>query len=134
MGYELSWLDDGQSITLLRILQPWDWPEFDECLRRSHDMARSKGHVVDAIIVMGDDFKPPDANLLTHARSLYADIPPNTGMTVVVGASRFVKAVIGIITGAVGNKAHPACVNTIEEARALIVQRRKKVEQLKVHS
>ena len=126
MGYELSWLDAEETIVLLRIVQPWGWPEFDECLRRSHDMARSKKYVVDTIIVMGEGFRPPDANLLTHARSLYADIPPNTGLTVVVGANHFVKAVIGIITGAVGNKAHPACVATIEEARILIEQQRKK--------
>src|SRR4030067_825668 len=126
MGYQLSWLDDEQTITLLKVIQPWDWSEFDECLLRSHDMVRSKNYVVDAIMVLGDDFKPPDPNLLTHARALYSDIPPNNGVTVVVGASHFVQTVIRIITRAVGNKAHFACANAVEEARALIVQRRAK--------
>ncbi|MBN1312215.1 MAG: hypothetical protein JXB30_12420 [Anaerolineae bacterium] len=128
MGYQLSWLDDEETITLLRVMQPWDWPEFHESLQRSHEMVRSKEYVVHGIIVLGEDFRLPDASLLTQARSLYGNIPQNNGTTVVVGATHFIATVARILTRALGDRAHFAYANTVEEARALIDQRRAQEE------
>ena len=89
-------------------------------------MIRSKNHVADSILDMGDDFRLPDPNLLSHARVLYENIPPNSGLTVVVGASHFVGVVTQIITRAIGDRAHFICIDTTEEAQVLISQRRAK--------
>ena len=120
MPWNVSWVDEQETIVKLQPTEPWDWEELEEAIVQYHDLVQNKDHNVDVIYALYRNIKLPNANLIPRVRQYLSNSPSNRGMIVFVDAPRFVETMVGITTKVVGESDKIRSANSVEEAVSII--------------
>ncbi len=124
MSVSASWDNEDHTIIRYDFDMKWTWDEFNTAASDAFAMTRNADYIVDTI----SNFKPGaalPANALFQFRRAMANAPKNRGVNVIVGSSTFIKSMVATFSRfnkQLGEKLVVA--DTLEEARALIRQRR----------
>ena len=120
-----EWDDDGKTIMHVTYQPGWTWDDMEGNLPVEENMLDSVDHRVDVLA----DFR--GTQLPTGAISRLPKIAqsppythPNSGAMVMVGSPAFMKEVVGVYKRVYGQAAKLTMVHDLDEARALIVQKR----------
>ncbi len=127
MPIHVSWDDDARTIIRMDVT-PYTWDEFHSAFEAAFMLAASVPGQVDFIAVTSPDIRTPDPNFLPQLQKVVAAMPPNVGMIVLAGGSEFGRTMISIVARVTGWAKRFAIVDTLDEARALIAERRSATE------
>jgi len=126
MGVKVQW--DNTEKTIVRYIYEgrWTWDEFYAVQDELARMLETVNYKVDIIADMRASAGSPSGSL-AHARRVLTSRHPQTGITVLMGANRFVKLLVDVV-----RQAYPALfeqynvrlASSIEEAYALIAAAR----------
>lgn len=95
----------------------WDWNDFSKADKQAYDMAMSMTHRVHSIIDFRASPHLPSSGAIGYFKRSVTQAPPNRGTIVIVGASRFIRALEGVLRALVPqNAAHYRMADTLEEA------------------
>lgn len=129
MPVTIDWHDDTQTILHYHFTSPWTWEEYRAAIEQAWALAESVDHPTDTITDMRHSRAVPD-NLFRNIRQSMVEIPDSTQTIVLVGTNMLVEAMLGIM-----RRLYPQqmgkffTADSIEEARALIAERRAVVEE-----
>ena len=87
-------------------------------------MQAGQARVVDVIYKLATPIHMPDLNPLSHFKKVYETDPENSGINAVIGATRLVERLVGVITKVMGGSGRFKFVSNMEEALAAIEQAR----------
>jgi hypothetical protein len=107
---------------------PYTWDEFHSAFEAAFMLASSVPGRVDFIAVTSPDIRTPDSNFLPKLQNVAAAMPPNAGMFVLAGGSDFGRMMVSIVARVTGWAKRVAIVDTLDEARTLIAERRSAAE------
>jgi hypothetical protein len=130
MGIQVEWDNDDKTVVRWDVSGVWTWTEFYTAQDESNRLIRSVDHTVDIIgNLLGSAGLP--ANTLTAYRQGLKRSAANRGVIVFVVSSTFLKAMVATfrrINKPLANKVLAA--STVEEARALLVERQAARQEL----
>jgi hypothetical protein len=123
MPIEALWDDEDRTAVRLVYGSTWSVRDFEEAYRQTREMMDSVPYPVDVITdVRGTSMLPSDG-LLGVVRIIQKASAVNTGSVVIVGASAILKA-MALVQLRVLKEYKADYVDTLEEARALLANRR----------
>jgi hypothetical protein len=127
MSITIEWFDDDHTILLATLKGQWTWEEVWEADEQGAKMAMEMGHRVGAIYDLTDSnpFPPPGA-LFHLRRSVDLNRNPR-GLTVIVKASRMVKAITKVMWLFFPSSAEKfpfEFADTVAEADAILMRHR----------
>jgi hypothetical protein len=96
MPINVSWLDDGKTVCMLRRETGWTWEEFDAASDQANVLIKEVSHQVD-MIVAGPDQLPPGSPL-PHFRQAIRTKPANLRYLIVVISNPFGRAIFGVMS------------------------------------
>jgi len=124
MTIKVSWDSDEKTIIRYDFEGKWTWAEFHTATEDAFALTRTVPHTVDSI----SNFMPGAAlpgDALFQFRRAMSNAPSNRGITVIVGGSSFIKALVGVfgkLNQALGRRLMLA--DTLDQARAILAARR----------
>lgn len=119
MQIDVSWVNQAQTILLIAASGDWQWHDLSDALQRAHTLMDTAAGPVDWII-HNQDGNMPD-NWLIYGRRLAKLSHPKTNRMVFVGATYFMRSMVGIFTRIIprlGQRMQFA--DTLDEALALL--------------
>jgi hypothetical protein len=127
MSVKVVWDDEQHTALRYDLEGRWTWDEFYAAFNEGKAMMEGSAHTVHFILNAMDNlskgYVPPGA--LSHVASLNRNAPPNAGITVAVGGNTLGKIFHGMIARIYPKIAKRyAFADSLEEARAMIAQRR----------
>ncbi len=129
MTITVQWDDDTQTVLHYMFESPWTWEEYRAALQQAWDMANAVDHPTDTITDMSDSRLLPD-NLFRNVRQSMVEIPESTETVVLVGGGLIVEMMLGVVRRLYRSHTQKFfTVRTVDEARALIRQRRAALEE-----
>ena len=120
MPWDVSWVDNEESILKLQPAEPWNWDDLEEAIRQYHTLAHGKDHDIDVIYALYRDIRLPNANLIPRVRQYLTDSPSNRGTIVFVDAPRFIQTMVDITSSVVGGSDKIRSANSVDEAVSLL--------------
>lgn len=132
MKIRVEWDDPEKTVLRYDFLEGWTWSDYLAAVEVSNPMMKSVGYTIDFIANFEHSALPPLWTFAGFQRSRDYS-PPNLGVIVVVGASRFVEALINLavftrLYKKLGQKI--VVVHTLQDARAAIAQWRQRQREL----
>ena len=124
MAISIEWGNDEHTIIYWVFNGKWTWEEFSDAQRDSNRLLATVAHTVHVIGNLQNGPTLP-ANALSAYQGFLEHSPENTGITVLVGSSNFVKAIVGVFTRIMPNKVPGADFTfaaTLPDAYALIAR------------
>ena len=135
MAVNVGWDTKMEDVILYEFTGKWTWQEFLLGFEREIEMAASlDGRRYDVIGDTSEGPNLPGGSGITHIYSIFRRYPKNWGVTIIVTRSSFIRAMYKV-----GARVHPDAKNAfiivgdIDEARALIRERRAEVEHADKH-
>jgi hypothetical protein len=125
VGIVVTW--DNQEKTILRedLTTPWTWTEYDEATDQLASLIKSVSYRVD-VIFNRNYTATPHGDPFAHYRRIAEQLPPNTGLVLVVGATNATRAAANFLLPLFAQlAARLAFVDTVEEARTILQNRQK---------
>lgn len=125
MSFIAKWDNNEENMVLCLVRGDWTWGGFIELLQSVYGMIDTADHTVDIIVPGMEDVEYPSSDMVAELRRLRTECPPNLGMMVVVCddlAARAMRDTLGRIYA--HHTAHVEYVNTLDEARVLLVAAR----------
>ena len=124
MPIDVNWDDDAQTVIRYEFWSPWTWNEYRQAIDRAWELAGSVSHPTDTITDMSASRLLPEG-LFRNVKQSVVEIPESTQTVVLVGGGLFVETMLNVIKSVYRNAASKFfVVETVEEARVLIQQRR----------
>jgi hypothetical protein len=126
MSIQVEWDNEDHRIIRFDYDDKWTWADHFAAVQQSVAMMKTVDHTVDMIINLENSSHLPP-NALTNIRSTALKGTPNWRITVLVGMNTFAQLLMnmfGKINKDLGQ--HFVAVDTMEEAYALIADRRAK--------
>lgn len=128
MKITVEW--DNEQHTILRwVFQSrWSWDDYSTAQQESNEILAEIDHPVDVIGDLRNTSSLP-SNALTAYRGFVAETAPNVDLIVLVGASRFVKAMVNVFVKVMPGKVpgtHFVMADTIDRAYTLIAEHQAK--------
>lgn len=124
MAISVSWDDDQHTIVRWVFGAGWTWDDFSTAQQMSNQLIESVDYSVDIIGDLSNTSGLP-ANALTAYRGFVDWTASNLDMIVLVGAGRFVKAMVSVFVKVMPGKApgtHFVFADTLDRAYALIAE------------
>lgn len=118
IGIEVLWDDPGESILRWNFQVEWLWADFNTAFEQSLVMIGSVGQRVD-LIPFAEMVVNIPIGVLGEFKRLQRHLPPNTGLIVVTGGSRFTNTVIDTFVRLNDIQSWRTAA-TLEEARSII--------------
>jgi hypothetical protein len=111
------WLDEPRTIIHQRYEGKWTWQDFYASFKNDvNPMMISVPHLVHLVADVSESAAIPAGNLF-HTRNVLSQLPPNWGLAIVLGGSRFVDVLVQIFKsvnpGGLGGKM--ATASTFDE-------------------
>ncbi len=120
-----TWDNDEHTIMLVTYQPGWTWDDLEANMMVEEAMLSSVEHKVDVIADFRDTQLPPGAiGRLPKIAQSPPYTHPNSGFMVMVGSPAFMEEVVGVYKRVYGQAAKLTMVQDLDEARALIRQRR----------
>ncbi|MGF1507834.1 MAG: hypothetical protein ACFB51_22330, partial [Anaerolineae bacterium] len=119
MPWEAAWLDEQETIILVRVSQPWEWDQLDELVIRYHRWISVRPYGV-AVLYDVRDVGPIRPGIILRARQYLASQPPNLTRVVIAGATRFMVDLMRIGARSIMRDHQVHFTTTVEEAQQLI--------------
>jgi hypothetical protein len=120
-----EWDNDDQTIMRVTYQPGWTWDDMEGNLLLEEDMLNSVDHRVDVIAdFRGTQLSPGAISRLPKIAQSPPYTHPNSGAMVMVGSPAFMKEVVGVYKRVYGQAAKLTMVHDLDEARALIAQKR----------
>src|SRR5688572_14525753 len=124
MPVTAAWLDEAHTIIHQRYEGKWDWQDFYASFKNEvNPMMSSVAHPVHLLADVSDSAAIPAGNLF-HTRNVLSQLPPNWGLAIVYGGSRFVDVLVKIFKsvnpGGLGGKMETAA--TLDEVYQLTAE------------
>jgi hypothetical protein len=127
LGISVEWGDEARTIVFWGFNGVWTWADFSVAQEKATRMVEMVDHTVAVIADMKHSPVLP-ANALSLYRSVVHRSAENTGLIVLVGASRLVKTMVQVFLRINPRNDLPgtnfAFADTVDEAHALIAQNR----------
>jgi hypothetical protein len=127
LSISVEWGDEAHTVVYWEFPGTWSWKDYADAQEASHRLLETVDHTVAFIGNMASSPLLP-ANALTAYRGYVQRSAENTGLIVLVGASRLVKTMVQVFLRINPRKGIPgtdfAFADTVEEAYALIAQKR----------
>lgn len=126
MSVNVSWDNDDKTALRYDFKARWTWEEFDAATVQAFAMTGSVSHTVDSISNFETGAALPP-NALFQFRRAMSKAPPNRGITVIVGGSMFIKAMVTTfsrLNKQLGERLLLA--DSLDQARTLLASRRQK--------
>jgi hypothetical protein len=120
-----EWDDDEKTILRVTYHFGWSWDDLEGNLTIEEELLDSVDHKVDVIADFRGTQLPPGA--ISRLPKIAQSPPythPNSGAMVMVGSPAFMKEVVGVYKRVYGQAAKLTMVSDLDEARALIAQKR----------
>jgi hypothetical protein len=120
-----EWDNDEKTIMRVTYHAGWSWDDLEANLIIEAQMLDSVDHKVDVIADFRGTQLPPGA--ISRLPKIAQSPPythPNSGAMVMVGSPAFMKEVVGVYKRVYGQAAKLTMVHDLDEARAIIVQKR----------
>ena len=120
-----EWDDDSKTIMRVTYQSGWTWDDLDDNMLVEQQMLNSVDHKVDVIADFRGTRLPPGA--ISRLPKIAQSPPythPNSGAMVMVGSPAFMREVVGVYKRVYGQAAKLTMVHDLDEARALIAQKR----------
>jgi hypothetical protein len=118
------WDDEEKTIVRGNLVGQWTWDEYHTGISEMAQLVKDIDHRFDQIIDVRESGPLPDG-ALSHIRRGRQQNPANFGISVIVGPSEWIKALVGVMEKAYGKRTQPTSIaETIEEAYTIIVQQR----------
>lgn len=96
MSISVEWDSDAHTIVHWRFQGRWGWKEYAVAQAQSDQLVDSVDHIVDLICDMRASPRLPE-NALSSYRAYLHRAPDNMDLIVLVGASRFVTAMVKVV-------------------------------------
>ncbi len=129
MPITVDWDDAEQTIIRYTFQSPWTWDEYQAAIDRAWELARSVDHPTDTITDMSHSRLMPD-NLFRNIKQSVVEIPDSTRTVVLIGGGMFVSIALGVLRRVYRSNMEKFFIaGTLDEARALIRQRRGETDQ-----
>lgn len=129
MSIHVMWDNDEKTVVRYVYEGRWTWEDFEAARREAAELLKTVNHQVDVIVDVQDSKLLPNS-AISRGRELSKSDPTvfaNEGITVIVGASTFVRAMYDMtvkIYPALTQKQGYRFVKGLAEARSLIEQHR----------
>jgi hypothetical protein len=120
-----EWDNDEKTVLRVTYHPGWSWDDVENNMVVEEEMLNSVDHRVDVITDYQGSQLPPGA--ISRLPKIAQSPPythPNSGVIAMVGSPAFMKEVIGVYKHVYGQAAKLTMVNDLDEARALIAQKR----------
>lgn len=130
MRISVEWVDDRQSILRWVFPRRWSWEDYSTVKQESATILAEIDHSVDVIGDLTNSDGLP-ANALTAYRGFVNATPANVDLIVLVGASRFVQAMVNVFLRVVPGKTpgtHFVFADSVDAACTLIAEHQAKRE------
>ncbi len=125
MGIVVTWDNQEKSILREDLTTPWTWTEYDEATDQLASLIQSMSYRVD-VIFNRNYAATPHGDPFAHYRRIAEQLPANTGLVLVVGATNATRAAANFFLPLFPQlAARLAFVDTLEEARTILQIRRK---------
>jgi hypothetical protein len=120
-----EWDDEAHTIMRVTYHPGWTWDDLEANLSTEEQFLDSIDHRVDVIADFRGTVLPPGAlRRLPKIAQSPPYVHPNSGSVVMVGSPDFMDELVRLYKRLYGQAARLTMVGTLEEARALIVQKR----------
>jgi hypothetical protein len=130
MPIEVYWDKKDKTIIRARLTDGWTWEDYSTASEKMRDMARQVDYRVDMITDLRQSGPIPRGSASAHILRSRQQKPPNFGLTVLVGADVFLKALLEVFDRVYGRRVpRSMTVETIAEARALIAGARAQADK-----
>ena len=127
MPVQVLWDNDDRTTLRYDVQGHWTWNEFYENFAHARAMMQTVPHTVD-FIVNPVDFRSRGympSGMISRVVQLYRNIPPNTGVTVIVGGGDFFRIINNVSRGFYPRiAARYRFTDTLDEARAVLIKLR----------
>lgn len=128
MPVTVSWADDEHTIVMNQYDGLCTLDEVHQAITAGYNLIHSVPHEVDSIIYYTKGSSVRSNDLLSVTGRLERQRPPNLRQTVVVGSPRFLKVLFEVVKKTAPRVTeNVTLVNTLDEAWALIRQKRNQV-------
>jgi hypothetical protein len=120
-----EWDNDEKTIMRMTYHPGWSWDDLEGNLIVEEEMLNSVNYKVDVIADFRGTQLPPGA--ISRLPKIAQSPPythPNSGAMVMVGSPAFMNEVVGVYKRVYGQAAKLVMVHDLDEARALIAQKR----------
>src|SRR3954447_2694313 len=95
MPASCNWMDDAQTIILVKYEHNWTWDEFFDVADKGRALANSVPHRVDYILDMRSGIQPRSGSTMTNSKTVMAKRAPNSGVFVTL-TTPFVKVMLNV--------------------------------------
>jgi hypothetical protein len=124
MPIQVQWDNEDKTILRYQYEGAWTWDDLYTALAQGYEWIDTVDHTVDIIIDLRQSSIIP-SSALTHARNLDKHRHPRIGLTIAVGANRFIQLLADTFKRLVPSVASQyTLLATLDEARALIARNR----------
>lgn len=130
MPVTFEWLDEERTIALTTMSGGWTWDEFGSISQQYREDLKTINHPVYEIIVfdqMARSWLPPNA--ISYGRNLLRSQPDNIIMSIAVTRNTFLRNMINMLMNLTQSSYKIAIVGTLDEAHALIAERKQDAVQ-----
>ena len=125
MAIEVYWDKKDKTIICARLIDNWTWEDYSTASQKMLDMAREVDYRVDMITDLRQSGPIPRGSASAHILRSREQKPANFGVTVLVGADVFLRALLEVFDRVYGKKVpRSLLVQTTAEARKLIADAR----------
>jgi len=90
MPISVTWDNDGKTILMRKMTNPWTWQDYGDAMKVVHQMLSEVEHTVDIIVDCTEINDLPDGALGTLAKS-NRQYPTNMGKQYIVSSSYFIE-------------------------------------------
>jgi hypothetical protein len=121
MPIKVSWGNPEQSIIVSRFIEEWTLEDAHNMIDEMYSMTSSVNHAVHVVIDFTHSLSSP-AKLLTAGNHIEKRSSHNTGISIVVKANGFLRAMTQLITKMFVSDTKLYFANTLDEAYQLVAQ------------
>lgn len=121
MPVQVVW--DNADKTIMRFIYSgsWTWEEYHDAISALQTLIQGVTHTVHMIVDMSGGIWTPPGSFIDHMNQEKRRMPPNMGMTVIVGRSLMLKVIFNVMNSIRGKNMKPTVVvDSLEKAYPII--------------
>jgi hypothetical protein len=116
MTWDITWHSADEDILILKPLAEYTWEGFQKMTEEASLMIGRKPHAVHIIYDLREQVPLPGPGLLLQQREAHYRAPDNVGLTVLVGARAYTRAVTKTVYRSLRDEEELYFAETLEEA------------------
>jgi len=126
MPVTLDWLDNTKSVIHCQYTGARDWEELYHAASLAGSMMNGARHTVHILIDAQHSAGLPRSSPFPHFKRAISHLPTNAGVVIIISQKLFVKMALSLVTKFYDTGDHLHLVGTMEEATAILNERRGK--------